>query len=111
MRTANRRKRNIRTLTGAAAGFAAVLCIFLFCSVFFVSAKEKNEEQVLYKYYTSIVIEPGDTLWGIASETMTSEYDSIPEYVEVLKEMNDLTSDSIEAGQNLIIAYNDTEFR
>ena len=40
----------------------------------------------------------------------TSEYDSVPEYVEVLKEMNSLKSDDIEAGQHLIIAYNDAEF-
>ena len=40
---------------------------------------------------------------------MTSEYDSVTEYVQVLKDMNDLQSDDIQAGQHLIIAYNDTQ--
>ena len=52
------------------------------------------------------MIQPGDTLWNIAEETMTSEYSSVPEYVKVLKEINSLDSDQLEAGQNLIIAYN-----
>ena len=79
---------------------------------FFVSAHESYpSDQTVYKYYKSIEIQPGDTLWDIAEETMTSEYDSIPEYVEALKDMNALESDDIEAGQYLIIAYNDTEFK
>ena len=45
-----------------------------------------------------------------AESTMTSEYDSVQEYVQVLKEMNNLDSDDIQAGQYLMIAYNDTEF-
>ena len=39
---------------------------------------------------------------------MTDEYDSVVEYVQVLKDMNNLDSDNIEAGQDLIIAYNDS---
>lgn len=64
-----------------------------------------------FKYYKSIQIQPGDTLWEIAEDTMTSEYDSVAEYVDVLKDMNSLSSDNIEAGQYLMIAYNDTEFK
>ena len=55
------------------------------------------------------LVQPGDTLWDIAENTMTSEYDSVTEYVQVLKDMNDLQSDDIQAGQHLIIAYNDTQ--
>mgnify|MGYP001623844782 CR=1 FL=1 len=51
-----------------------------------------------------------ETHWDIAESTMTSEYDSVQEYVQVLKEMNNLDSDDIQAGQYLMIAYNDTEF-
>ena len=48
---------------------------------------------------------------GYRRKTMTSEYDSTAEYVDVLKEMNGLTSDQIEAGQYLTVAYNDTVYR
>ena len=106
-----RRKKSTKMFMLIIMGFLILLFIVLFYNVFFVSAEEKADREVLYKYYTSVRIEPGDTLWEIASETMTSEYDSVPEYVEVLKRMNNLTSDEIQAGQNLIIAYNDTEYK
>ncbi len=78
---------------------------------FFVSAHEDTSDpHTVYTYYKSIEIQPGDTLWVIAENTMTSEYDSIQEYVQVLKDMNNLESDDIQAGQYLMIAYNDTEF-
>lgn len=91
---------------------AAFLLVFSFgISNFIASAHENTGEQAIYKYYKSIQIQPGDTLWDIAEETMTSEYDSTAEYVDVLKEMNGLTSDQIEAGQYLTVAYNDTVYR
>ena len=88
----------------SASGLIAVIvCIML--NVFPVSA-DSTHSQTGSVYYTSIEIKPGDTLWNIAEETMTSEYSSVPEYVKVLKEINSLDSDQLEAGQNLIIAYN-----
>ena len=85
-------------------------CCLLF-STFFVSAHgNQTEEPVEYTYYKSIVIEEGDTLWNIAEENMTSDCQSVEEYVELLKELNSLTSDDIHAGENLMIAYNDTTF-
>ena len=41
---------------------------------------------------------------------MTNDYNSVAEYVQVLKDMNNLDSDDIQAGQNLIIAYNDSAY-
>ena len=55
--------------------------------------------------YTSRLIEPGDSLWSIAEETITDGYGSVSEYVEALKVMNHLDSDTIHAGQYLMIAY------
>ena len=69
-----------------------------------------NEEPVNFKYYKSIVIQPGDTLWDIAGTYITKDYDSIPDYIRAIKEMNSLDSDHIQAGQNLMIMYNSTEF-
>ena len=92
-------------------GAAIVLVFSLGLSSFIASAHENTDSQTVYKYYSSIQIQPGDTLWDIAEETMTSEYDSTAEYIEVLKEMNGLTSDHIEAGNYLTVAYNDTVYR
>ena len=93
------------------AGIVMVVLVCLLFGSFFVSAHEDTADtDTIYKYYKSIEIQPGDTLWDIAESTMTSEYDSVQEYVQVLKDMNNLESDDIQAGQYLMIAYNDTEF-
>lgn len=56
------------------------------------------------RFYTSIRIEPGDTLWEIAS-TYKWEGESIQAYIDEVMEMNHLTSDRITAGQYLMIYY------
>ena len=80
------------------------------CGAFLVSAHE-NAGNTVYTYYKSVEIQPGDTLWDIAEDTMTSEYDSTSEYVRVLKDMNNLSSDQIQAGMHLVIAYESPEFK
>lgn len=58
------------------------------------------------KFYKSIVIEKGDTLWDIAEEYITDDYHTVEEYVSVLKDMNNLSGDKILAGDTLVVAYN-----
>ena len=95
---------------------AVVIAIFVFIlcssagSLWISSHGNRAEEPVNFKYYKSIVIETGDTLWDIAETYMPEDYDSIADYVCALKEMNNLDSDEIHEGQNLMVAYNDTEF-
>lgn len=105
-----KKRRRSRLMITLSAGLLAVLLSCLSFGAFFVSAHEEAD-MGQFKYYKSIQIQPGDTLWEIAEDTMTSEYDSVAEYVDVLKDMNSLSSDNIEAGQYLMIAYNDTEFK
>lgn len=94
------KKRFRKIFTGAF--FMLVICISF--GAFLVSAHEKTSgDNTVYKYYKSIQIRSGDTLWAIAEDTMTDEYNSVAEYVQVLKDMNNLDSDDIQAGQHLII--------
>ncbi|MDO5293028.1 MAG: LysM peptidoglycan-binding domain-containing protein [bacterium] len=53
----------------------------------------------------SIQIQEGDSLWSIAKENFSSEYDSIDQYVKDIKECNNISSDTIHAGKYLIIPY------
>lgn len=69
-----------------------------------------EEDPVSYKYYKTIVIEKGDTLWDIAEEYCTEDYASLEDYIAALKEMNHLDGDTIYAGERLMIAYEDTRF-
>lgn len=77
----------------------------------FTSAKESEDKETLYKYHKSIVIESGDSLWTIAREYCTDKSIEIHDYVEELKELNNLSSDQIHAGQHLLVVYYDTEFK
>lgn len=95
---------------------AVIIAVFIFIlcssvgSLLISSHGNRTEEPVNFKYYKSIIIEAGDTLWDIAETYMPEDYNSTADYVCALKEMNNLASDEIHAGQHLMIAYNDTEF-
>lgn len=85
-----------------------ILCSCMYFGMFRVSAKEIDQQRTsdaIEICYTSRLIEPGDSLWSIAEETITDRYGSVSEYVEALKVMNHLDSDTIHAGQYLMIAY------
>lgn len=78
-------------------------------TLFGSSSKASNENN--YKYYTSIEIKNGDTLWNIASEYITEEYASLQEYVTEVKCLNGMQGDSIRSGQFLIIPYYSSELK
>lgn len=68
-----------------------------------------KEDPVEYTYYKSIEIQEGDTLWGIAKRYSGGE--SIPEYIEKVKELNGLSSDDIHESHYITVIYKDEEFR
>ncbi|MBE5939859.1 MAG: LysM peptidoglycan-binding domain-containing protein [Lachnospiraceae bacterium] len=88
---------------------SVVLC-FTFSIVIFATPAKGNEKP-RYKYFKSIEIEAGDTLWSIAEEYMTKEYKCTMDYVKELKSMNGLTSDTIHEGNSLVIAYYSDELK
>lgn len=57
------------------------------------------------KYYKSIAVEYGDTLWGIAVEFKDSNNQSIQEYIDEVKQINQLKTEEIHAGRYLTIPY------
>lgn len=90
--------------------FALLTTIFvLFCmligSSIASSGQSKAAQNASYKYYTSIEIEKGDTLWDIAQQHITPEYANIQAYVDEIKEINNLGDDEIHSGQYLMIPY------
>lgn len=81
---------------------AAALVLGIFCITTTVKASTKSNRDIKVK---SIIIEEGDTLWDIATENYTKEYDSINTYIKAIKECNQLTSDTIHTGMYLIVPY------
>lgn len=77
---------------------------------FLLKANAKKDEETYFKYYTSIEVKYGDTLWSIATEHMTPQYESVEDYVYEVMEMNHLKEDTIHAGEYIIIPYYSAEF-
>ncbi|MEG1847292.1 MAG: hypothetical protein RR238_02365 [Lachnospiraceae bacterium] len=73
-------------------------------------AKDDSTKAPQYKYFTSIMVESGDSLCSIASEHMTFHYPSSTADIDEVKHINALTEDTIHAGQYLIIPYYSESF-
>ena len=106
------RRNNKKKTTGSFTKFllmlmvlAAVVCVILFSNKNIASADETGNNVTLTKYYKTITIEKGDTLWSIANEYMSGEYRTTKEYVKELRSMNGLHSDNITSGEKLVVAY------
>lgn len=94
--------------------FAALFVITvgsIVCGSIFSSAKNPATDIPQHKYYKSITIEKGDSLWSIAQEYRTDAYEDAHEYIDELIQLNGLTSRVIHEGQHLIVAYYDAEIR
>ena len=63
------------------------------------------------KYYTSIRVSSGDTLWDIAKEYRTEEYSDISSYIAEVREINHLSSNQITDGMYLCIPYYSEEYK
>jgi LysM repeat protein len=89
------------------------LCLVIAVAVtygsFISAAMSKSEKKTLYKYYTSIEIQSGDTLWELANDYITAEYISIHDYINEVKRINALENDKIHEGQYLTVPYYSSE--
>ncbi len=89
--------------------FAAVLFIALtsgFMGKNLMKVMAEEESELRYnKYYTSIRLNPGDTLWTIADQYNVNSEKSMEEYVRELRHMNSLTDDQIHVGHYLTVSY------
>lgn len=90
-----------------------IMVVFCFLIGFtsFLGSKSEASDDISYKYYTSVEVKNGDTLWDIASEHITEEYSGLQEYVTEVKELNGLSNDNIRSGQSLIIPYYSLELK
>lgn len=66
---------------------------------------EEEEQPELTRYFTSIQIQRGDSLWDIASRYSQGSGYSVQEYIEELKRMNGLRHENIHSGEYLTVVY------
>ena len=75
-----------------------------------VKAEGHADPDVSYKYFKSIQVEAGDTLWSIAQEYCSEEYPSLNNYMKELVSMNHLDNEYIQAGQFITVPYYSNEY-
>ena len=97
------RARFTRFITVLAMVCCAVCIILLVNKTQIREVKAGSSEQ-LNKYYKTITIQPGDTLWSIAQEYKSDDC-TTKKYVEELMSMNNLHNDNITSGMKLIVTY------
>jgi Predicted periplasmic solute-binding protein len=69
------------------------------------ATETEQDNKQLYKYYTNIQIQKGDTLWAIANEYAVGDIISNKDYVEQVKKINSILNDDIRAGDYITIFY------
>ncbi len=96
-------------------GFATAVLIFV--SILFASSimadAQSDEFTPSFKYYKTVTVHAGDTLWSLAQEEYSEEhYSSIREYMSEICSINRISDTSnLKAGENLIMPYYSTEFK
>lgn len=64
-----------------------------------------HSDHVNQKYFTSVEVNAGDTLWEIAQDYKTAEYPSTQAYVKEVMEINHLSDETITTGCYLMVPY------
>ncbi|MDO4261347.1 MAG: LysM peptidoglycan-binding domain-containing protein [Eubacteriales bacterium] len=95
--------------------FAVTLVLMFTVGVGFGTLLTRAEEPVQsgsYKYYSSIELESGDTLWDLAGEYMDEDhYISRADYINEVMTINHMSDDRLVSGQKLIVPYYSEELR
>lgn len=105
-----RRQRNLQRkyILLVATVFIILFVAFSFRS--FISDAHEEDDIISFKYYTSIMVKYGESLWSIADAHMSPQYSNHNDYIWEVAQINHLKSNEIRAGQYLVIPYYSEEF-
>lgn len=81
------------------------VCVLLFGSAFASAHGTADDSLVSRKYYKSIVVNEGDSMWTIAGQYQSEEYQSRQEYIDEVMEINQMKSTTLYENQKLIVPY------
>lgn len=74
-------------------------------------ASSKADPAAYNKYYKSIRVEAGDTLWTIADEYIMDLNIDKTEYITEICELNHIDGDEIKAGEYIVVSYYSQEVK
>ena len=82
-------------------GILFIMAVLLFTKS--RSVVDANDNRV--KRFTSIQVEEGDSLWSIARERMSEEYELIDDYIQEVCDTNHIYDQEITADMYLVVPY------
>ncbi len=117
IRIRNNKLRRQRIFKRQVSMLIVVITIILFM-IFFnrfsvMTGAQSDTYTPEFKYFTTVTVHTGDTLWNIAKEHYSEvHYHSFNEYLNEIYNLNHLAqNDKINAGECIIIPYYSTEFK
>lgn len=78
--------------------------LVIICSTF-ISINAKGSDTTGSKYFTTIKIEDGDSLWSIANTYCSSGYNDYNEYIDEVKSINNMSDDVVKKGSYIVVPY------
>ena len=88
----------------------SILSVSFLLAVFFCNFEVVAEKPAVYKYYTEIRVDRGDTLWSIADRYMSEEYMSRRAYAKEIQEINNIGCE-LQYGQRILVPYYSEEMK
>lgn len=89
--------------------FSLILILFVLLIGVKLTARSASAENAAVssgqKYYKSISVERGETLWSIADKEMGAGWSDVRDYINEVKQINNLDDDKIMAGGYICLPY------
>lgn len=92
---------------------SVLLIMILSIGGFAIGSKAQDRDTtVLYKYFTNIEVQYGESLWEIADTYFCEErYDNYEHYISEVMQLNGLYDKEVAAGSYLIVPYYSSEYK
>ena len=114
IRNNRRRRQRIARMQRLVVFTAAtlILVIGMFVASTLMTDARSDNKGFEYKYYTTMIVHTGDTLWNIATENFPDgHYKNVNAYINEICNINGICeADSLKAGESLILPYFSSEF-
>lgn len=104
----NRRMRKLQLRRHVIMSLLTVLLVFGCSGLFFgfKSKAQSGDEGIPCKYYKSVMVRSGDTIWDYADLYADRDfYDSHDSYIREVMKMNGLSDEHIQSGQYILLPY------
>ena len=94
---------------------AMILCSMLLLVVMVTAITTNASDDIAdprIKYYTSVRVQEGDSLWDLSEAYLSDEYSCRSDYIEEVQQLNHLSDDqTIHEGAYLVFPYYSSELR